>query len=96
MELTVQSVVEVDLFNGIEIGEFPRAYRRDRVLDDGPLADMLPPDECSYVFGNPSFGGAKFQSLEQRAQVRRGVALGGSGAALDYVTTRSIPSAVNR
>ena len=46
---------------------------------------MLPPDECSYVFGNPPFGGAKFQSPDQRAQVRRVAALGGSGGTLDYV-----------
>ena len=46
---------------------------------------MLPPDECSYVFGNPPFGGAKFQSPEQRAQVRRVADLGGSGGTLDYV-----------
>ena len=32
---------------------------------------LLPPEECSYVFGNPPFAGAKFQSEEQRAQVRR-------------------------
>ena len=49
-------------------------------------ADVLPPDECSYVFGNPPLGGAKFQSPEQRAQVRRVAALGGSGGTLDYVT----------
>ena len=46
---------------------------------------MLPPNECSYVFGNPPFGGAKFQSPAQRAQVRRVAALGGSGGTLDYV-----------
>ena len=49
-------------------------------------ADVLPPDECSYVFGNPPFGGSKFQSPAQRAQVRRLAALGGSGGTLDYVT----------
>ena len=48
--------------------------------------DLLPADDCSYVFGNPPFGGAKFQSPEQRAQVRRIAALGGSGGTLDYVT----------
>ena len=47
---------------------------------------LLPPEECSYVFGNPPFGGAKFQSEEQRAQVRRIAALGKSGGTLDYVT----------
>ena len=40
---------------------------------------LLPPEECSYVFGNPPFAGAKFQSEEQRAQVRRIAALGKTG-----------------
>ena len=48
--------------------------------------DLLPAGDCSFVFGNPPFGGAKFQSPEQRAQVRRIAALGGSGGTLDYVT----------
>ena len=48
--------------------------------------DLLPVRECSYVFGNPPFGGAKFQSPQQRAQVRRIAALEGSGGTLDYVT----------
>ena len=48
--------------------------------------DLLAPDECSFVFGNPPFAGAKYQSPEQRAQVRRTAGLGGSGGTLDYVT----------
>ncbi len=48
-------------------------------------ADVLPPEKCSYVFGNPPFIGAKFQSEKQRAQVIRIAALGGSGGSLDYV-----------
>ena len=47
---------------------------------------LLPPEDCSFVFGNPPFGGAKFQSEEQRALVRRIAALGKSGGTLDYVT----------
>jgi hypothetical protein len=46
---------------------------------------VLPPEQCSYVYGNPPFIGAKFQSDKQRAQVRRIAALGGSGGTLDYV-----------
>ena len=46
---------------------------------------VLPAERCSYVFGNPPFVGAKFQSPEQRAQVRRVADLGGSGGSLDYV-----------
>jgi hypothetical protein len=47
---------------------------------------VLQASQCSYVFGNPPFGGSKYQSDKQRAQVRRVAALGGSGGTLDYVT----------
>ena len=49
-------------------------------------SDLLSPDKCSFVFGNPPFGGSKFQSKAQRAQVRRIADLGGTGGTLDYVT----------
>ena len=49
-------------------------------------ADLLPPESCSFVFGNPPFVGAKFQTAEQRDQVRRIAALGKSGGTLYYVT----------
>lgn len=48
-------------------------------------SSLLPPDKCSYIIGNPPFVGAKFQSEEQRQQVRRIAALGGTGGTLDYV-----------
>lgn len=48
--------------------------------------DLLPPAECSYLYGNPPFAGSKYQSDYQRAQVRRIGNLGGSGGTLDYVT----------
>ena len=48
-------------------------------------ADVLPPDHCSYVLGNPPFGGAKLQSELQREQVRRIAELGSTGGTLDYV-----------
>ena len=120
LALSVQSVVDVDQFYGIEIGEFPARiaatalWMMDHIMNSRlslefgqtyariPIeksphirnadaleidwTDVLPPDECSYVFGNPPFGGAKFQSREQRAQARRVAALGGSGGTLDYVT----------
>jgi hypothetical protein len=48
--------------------------------------DLIPFGECSYILGNPPFGGAKYQSELQRVQVRRIAQLGGSGGTLDYVT----------
>ena len=114
------SVVDVDQFYGIELGEFPAhiaevaLWMMDHIMNNRlslefgqtytriPLeksphirhgdaletdwSELLPPEECSYVLGNPPFVGAKFQSPEQREQVRRIAALGKSGGTLDYVT----------
>ena len=121
------SVVNVDQFYGIELGEFPvriaevALWMMDHIMNNRlslefgetyvriPLktsphivhgdalemdwAEVLPPEECSYVLGNPPFGGAKLQSPEQRAQVRRIAALGKSGGTLDYVTAWFITAA---
>ena len=49
-------------------------------------SDLLLPEDCSFVFGNPPFGGSKLQTAAQRAQVRQIAALGRTGGTLDYVT----------
>jgi hypothetical protein len=54
---------------------------------------LIAPGDCSYVLGNPPFGGAKYQSPVQREQVRRVAQLGGSGGTLDYVTAWFITAA---
>ena len=46
---------------------------------------VLPARDCDYLLGNPPFVGAKFQTTEQREQVRGIAQLGGSGGTLDYV-----------
>ena len=113
------SVVDVDQFHGIEIGEFPariaetalwmmdhimnnrlslefgRTYTRipleksPRILHADALetdwSELLAAEDCSFVLGNPPFVGAKYQTAEQRAQVRRIAALGKTGGTLDYV-----------
>ena len=117
------SMIDVDQFYGIEIGEFPARiaetalWMMDHIMNNRlsrefgqiyvriPLEkspnivhgdaleidweSLLPSEECSFVFGNPPFVGAKFQTEEQRAQVRhmrRIAALGKSGGTLDYVS----------
>ena len=47
--------------------------------------DVLPASECFAVMGNPPFVGAKYQSPEQRQQVRDLADLGKSGGTLDFV-----------
>ncbi len=68
----------------IPLRKSPHILNADALESD--WADLLPPNRCSFVFGNPPFIGAKFQTEEQRAQVRRIAALGKSGGTLDYVT----------
>ena len=114
-----QSVVDVDQFYGIELGEFPARiaetalWMMDHIMNNRlslefgqtfvriPLeksphivhgdsletdwSGLLPPDDCSFVLGNPPFVGTKYQTADQRAQVRRIAALGKSGGTLDYV-----------
>lgn len=59
------------------------------ILNDDALeadwAAFLPPEGCSYLFGNPPFRGAKQQTAAQRAQVRAIANLGKSGGTLDFV-----------
>jgi hypothetical protein len=72
------------MFARIPLKKSPHIYNGDALEMD--WAEVLPSEQCSYVFGNPPFIGAKFQSPEQREQVRRIAQLGGSGGTLDYVT----------
>ena len=120
LDAATLSLINVDQFYGIEIGEFPARiaetamWMMDHIMNNRlslefgqtyariPLEtsphivhgdalemdwrEVLLPEVCSFVFGNPPFVGAKFQTPEQRAQVRRIAALGRSGGTLDYVT----------
>ena len=102
LDVELISLVNVDQFYGIELGEFSARiaetalWMMDHFMNNQlnhefgqtytriPLstsphimagdaletdwASLLPPEECSYVFGNPPFVGAKFQTTEQREQ----------------------------
>ena len=47
--------------------------------------DMLPPKECSYMLGNPPFGGSKTMTVFQRDQIKRIANIGKTGGTLDFV-----------
>ena len=47
---------------------------------------MLPPEACSFVFGNPPLGGAKSRAMPSAPKFRRIADLGGTGGTLDSVT----------
>lgn len=116
----VLSLINVDQFYGIEIGEFPariaetalwmmdhimnnrlslefgRTYVRiplnksPHILNADALendwAVLLPPQNCSYVLGNPPFIGQSLQSPIQRTQMAKVIdAENGKAGSLDYV-----------
>ena len=67
----------------IPLAKSPHIVHRDALEPD--WSGLLPPDDCSFVFGNPPFVGAKYPAAEQRAQVRGIAALGKTDGTLDYV-----------
>ena len=67
----------------IPLEKSPHIVHGDALETD--WSELLPPGDCSFVFGNPPFVGAKYQTADQRAQVRGIAALGKSGGTLDYV-----------
>ena len=73
-----------EVYARIPLEKAPHIVHGDALETD--WADLLAPEQCSFVFGNPPFSGAKWQTAEQRAQVRRIAALGKTGGTLDYVT----------
>ncbi len=121
------SLIDVDQFFGIEIGELPvriaetALWMMDHLMNNRlslefgqtcarmPLrtasrivhgdaleldwGEVLAAERCSYVFGNPPFVGAKYQTAAQRAQVRRIAALGHNGGTLDYVAAWFVKAA---
>ncbi|TPG40295.1 class I SAM-dependent DNA methyltransferase [Sphingomonas koreensis] len=52
---------------------------------DTDWSSLIVPEKLHYIMGNPPFVVAKFQTAEQRAQVRAIAQLGGSGGTLDFV-----------
>ena len=68
----------------IPLKKSPHIFHGDALEVD--WAEFCPPQQCSHVFGNPPYLGAKVQTPEQRTQVRHIAALGGTGGSLDYVS----------
>ena len=71
-------------YTRIPLETSPNVVHGDALEED--WENIISPKECDYVFGNPPFVGAKFQTSDQRAQVHRIAALGKSGGTLDYVS----------
>ena len=55
--------------------------------------EIISNTKCTYVFGNPPFGGSKILSAFQREQVKKIANLKKNGGTLDYVTSWFIKAA---
>jgi len=75
----------------IPLNKSPNIYCADALEIN--WQSVLPAKQRSYLLGNPPFVGAKYQSPEQRAQVRKMADLGKSGGTLDYVCAWFIKAA---
>jgi len=71
-------------FVRIPLKTSPNIVNADALETD--WANMLAPEKCSYILGNPPFGGQSYQSPQQRDQMRRVIdAKSGRAGSLDYV-----------
>jgi len=71
-------------FDRIPLKKSPHIVHGDALEKD--WAELLPPDKCSFVLGNPPFGGFVYRSEEKQAQTKALTRrLGASGSRLDYV-----------
>ncbi len=68
----------------IPLEKSPHIRNADALTMD--WAELLPPEECSYVFGNPPFSGFVMRTRKKQTQSKALMArLGASGSRLDYV-----------
>ncbi len=71
-------------FRRIPINKKPTIVYRDALEFD--WNELLPSSECSYILGNPPYGGSKIMKREQREQIKKNACIGKTGGTLDYVT----------
>ena len=68
----------------IPLEKSPHIVHGDALETD--WAEVLPPERCSYLFGNPPFGGFVMRDADKQSQARTVMAnLGTGGSRLDYV-----------
>jgi hypothetical protein len=61
----------------------PHIHNADAIEID--WEDVLPPEKCSYVLGNPPFGGFVFRNEQRRVQMAEVQRITGTGGRIDYV-----------
>ena len=72
------------VFARIPLKAAPHIVHGDALEAD--WAEVLAPERCSYLFGNPPFIGQSYQSLAQREQMKRVIgAESGRAGSLDFV-----------
>src|ERR1035438_6103138 len=72
------------LYRRLPLKKSPHIHQANALRVD--WKEILPPDQCSYVLGNPPFVGAKLQNDAQRADMDAVAGDVENGGLLDYVT----------
>jgi len=72
-----------EVYARIPLKKSPHIHCTDALEID--WTKVLSAEKCSYVFGNPPFGGFHFRTEHRQNQMARVVRLGASGNRIDYV-----------
>ena len=72
------------LYRRLPLKKSPHIHRANALRMD--WKEVLPPDQCSYVLGNPPFVGKQFQTAEQKQDMDLVCGKVKGGGVLDYVT----------
>ena len=64
-----ESYGEWGVFTRIPLENHPNIVNADALEVD--WNEIIPSSECSYIFGNPPFGGAKTMNVQQREQIKK-------------------------
>lgn len=67
----------------IPLRSTPHIHHADALETD--WATVIAPEDCSYILGNPPFGGFAFRDTSRQSQIRSIERLGAAGSRLDYV-----------
>ncbi len=71
-------------YTRIPLEKSPHIYHGDALEVD--WSETLPPERCSYLFGNPPFGGFVMRDADKQSQAKTVMArFGAGGSRLDYV-----------
>ncbi len=84
----LQSNAETELLTLADVEDLPLREQANIVHANALTTDwakVVPPEECSYIIGNPPFRGSKYQSAEQKGEIKAIFDGAKNSGTIDYV-----------